>query len=807
VVLFTIPALHSVNPVTTFNDTPVKTTQVSQSGHVVLFDEAHCDLGSETMTPGNASFFAWILEEHGFETEMNFDQQLDSGILTGVDILILFFPMVALSAAEVTAVNNFVQAGGGLLLVGVDNNPTWQFYPNNLNALSQTYGITFNTDSSDSWIAIADDMIAHQITQDVSSIHSNLDFKLRGTTLTVESPATTVIEQGGEPVVAVSEYGSGRVVCVGALAPFIMYRTLKQWQIEKDDFFQFSLNIADWLVGISPRKVTVPETAIIPVGSGPALTPTEIEDYRSYNGIIHEHTSHSDGSDSPADMLWAGVSRGLDYIVMTDHSYEIPNPLGLGGITGGLAMREIAEANDLDIEIFIGAELSRGHHSTAFPLTENVYTNTQSGMVDGAHAQGAMIAFCHPTISANYLETYELYDTYGYDAIEVDNSGYTHGLLDEGYSRNFYGASDEHVFETMGRITNVVFVDQPSGPDGRLADVDVVDAILNKRVVILDKIIGLVYGQQVWIDRYLELMDLAETEITGAAAIVEASDGEGTTLAELYLEDAEIAFQYFSARRAMYAAANASTPEALEIAINVTAPDPRFLYEGEYNLTLNITNGYSDAIQFNMSKYNFRALTSSFAGEMIALPSNGFTLVETNFSTPLDGYLAMVFNLKEFNTTSNLSPVIYGWGGLVNPGYHSSAFTTEVGYTGTNVTMVFPIARGDIRYLTSATGFYDDGSGWQNKSASIRTVTIEGTIGPYPKDTVISIYFIAYDMFGGEFVSPVVQYTVTTDPLEPTTTTTTAGPPIEIDPVLLMAAAGGAIAVIVVVVVLMKRKK
>ncbi len=806
--MFTVTALFSTGPaITLTNNPPVKVIQVSQTGYTVLFNEAHTALGSATIIPGNASFFAWILEEHGYQTEMNFDQQLDSGILAGVDILVLFFPMVALTAGEVTAVNNFVQAGGGLLLVGTDNSPAWHFSSANLNTLSQTYGITFNTGTEDSWLSTTTDMTTHHVTQDVSSIHSNVDYKVKGTTLTVESPAMTVIENDGDPVAAVSEYGSGRVVSVGAVAPFIMYRTVKHWQVEKDDLFQFSLNIADWLVGISPRKVIVPEVAVIPVGSGPTLSPAEIEDYKTYNGIIHDHTSHSDGADTPADMLWAGVTRGLDYMLVTDHSYEAPNPLGLGGVTGAQAMREIAEQNDLDIEIFVGAELSRGHHSLAFPLNENIYTNTQAGMVDGAHAQGAIVSLCHPTISAPYMTTYELFDSYGYDAIEVTNTGFSHGLWDEGYSRSFYGGSDGHTFEWVGKIENVLFVNHPTGPNGRLGVADVVDAILEKRVVVLDKATNVVYGQQVWIDRYFELMGLAEAEIASASALVDSVEGEGTTLAELYLEDAEIALDFGSPHRAFYAATNASAPEALNISFNVVTPESRFLLPStNYNLTLNITSTNNNAILFNMTRYFVRALSANQSNDIVVVPANGFTNWTTRITTPLVGYSAIVFNLHDFNATSNMATLIHGIGALVNVGDVRQEI--ERNENGTLVTMVYSIARGDIRYISSAIGFFNDGSGDYNKSITIRTVTLEATIGPFLRGTVINFSAIVYDMFGGVFILPEAQYTVTTDPLEPTTPTFTTGtaPPVEIDPVLLVGAAGGVIAGVIVAVFLRKRR-
>jgi hypothetical protein len=808
-VLFILPAvLGSVSVATSIKESPINTTQVSQNGYKVLFDEAHCALGSATFTPGNASLFAWILEEHGYETDMNFDQKLDSGILAGVDILVICFPMVALTGSEVTAVHNFVSAGGGLLLVGLENNPTWHFTSANLNPISQTYGITFST--TDSWIAIAHQMVAHQITQDVSSIHSNVDYKFSGTLLSVESPATTVITQDGDPVVAVSQSGTGKVVCVGTVAPFLMYRTQRQWQTEPDDLFQFSLNIADWLVGISPRKVVVPEQAVISVGPGPALSPAELATYQSYNGIIHDHTTHSDGADPPADMLWAGVMRGLDYMVMTDHSYDAPSPSGIGGITGALTMKGIAEANGLDIQIFVGAELSRGHHSLAFPLYENIYTDTQLGMVTGAHAQGAIISLCHPTISEGYMQTYEQWESLGYDAIEVINTDFYHGLLDEGFTKPFYGASDGHSFEYVGKIVNVVFVNETTGPDGKLSAMDVANAILDKRVVIVDQVSDIVYGQQVWLDLYFDLMGQAETAIETAEGIVNTNNGNRTTLAELYLEDAQIAYRYSSPHRALYLAQNATAAEAGNIAIEVASPENRYIYSlTPETLALNITNDNANAIQLNFSRYFSRALTSSYNSTRAVVPANGYLLLEINFTTQLQGYFAMVFNLMDFNASSNLKPTIYGVGGIINVGTHSSMFSTEVGYTGTNVTMSYPIARGDSRFLTSAIGYYNDGSGWQNKPASIKSATLEGTIGPYPRNTVIQIYMIIYDRFGGVFVSHQIQYTVTTDPLEPPTTTPTntgTGPPFGIDALLLAVIGGGVVVVLIIGIVVMKRR-
>ncbi|TFG28177.1 hypothetical protein EU528_11660 [Candidatus Thorarchaeota archaeon] len=791
--------------VTTSAVTPQQVNIVSQAGYTVLFDEAHTGMGSASFTPGNASYFAWILEEYGYETDMNFDQTLDSGILTGIDALVLVFPMVALTTAEVTAVHNFVEGGGDLLLVGTEDSNVWHFTPVNLNAVSTTYGITFTTNS---WLGIATDMATHHLTQDVSSIHSNLDYKFKGCTLDVTSPATTVIEYDGNPVAAVSQAGTGKVAAVGALAPFIQYRWGMNWQNEYDDFFQFTLNIFDWFAGVAPRKVVVPDTAVITVGPGPALSPAEVESYGTYTGIIHDHTTHSDGQGTPMEMVWSGYTRGLDYMVITDHSYEVASPSGNGGITGSLAALKICEDNGLNIEQFVGAELSHGHHSLAFPLTSNIYVDTQQEMVDGAHAQGAMIALCHPTTSVQYMDTYMKFDTYGYDAIEVDNTGFIHGLFDEGFTRPFYGASDGHSPEFVGTIVNIAFVDTPTGPDGRLSDTDLMDAILDKRIVIRDFMNDVIYGQQVWVDRYLELMAEAETEMNNAEnAISLVSKTENQILlSDLYLRDAEIAFNHGSPTLAINASLTAQTTEALGITLETISPIPNLLDPlKNYTLSLNITNYLGYGVEFNTTVFRTLELTIDTINEIVTIPSMSSYLLNKSLQVGDQGYVLTAFNLHSFNTTTYLSPLLHGVGQLIFGENFSAEY--DVGYTGTNATGIFPINRGDSRYLVSGTLFYNTGEGWQNTSAVFRTVTIEATIGPFQKGTAINWYLVAYDMFGSEFTIQGWTVWITQDPLEPTTTTTTTTTTeTPIDPMLLVAIGGAGVAVVVIVVIVMKKR-
>ncbi|MFW9795004.1 MAG: hypothetical protein ACFFEE_11905, partial [Candidatus Thorarchaeota archaeon] len=118
------------------------------------------------------------------------------------------------------------------------------------------------------------------------------------------------------------------------------------------------------------------------------------------------------------------------------------------------------------------------------------------------------------------------------------------------------------------------------------------------------------------------------------------------------------------------------------------------------------------------------------------------------------------------------------------------------------------IARGDSRFISSGIGFFNDGADDFNVTISRKTVTLEATVGPYLRGTVITYSAILYDIFGGVFVTPELQYTVTTDPLEPTSTTTTTGDggPIVIDPVLLLGIVGGVVVIVVIVVFFNKKR-
>ncbi len=624
----------------------------------VLIDESHCYNASSLWTPGNASFFGWILMKNGYNVSTNFDVSLDSGILDSYDILVLFFPMIELTTSEVTIITSFVNAGGGLLLVGPDGTNTWNFRPSNLNPVSEQFGISFVGDKVST---VTSEFAEHPVTTGMTQLQTYVKI-IYGSSLDVSAPATAIISDGECDLVAVSESGLGRIVCVGAINPFLQYRRETPDNGVSD--FQFSLNIIDWLAKNDQRTAIIPDIAQITVGSGPDLSEPEIESYDAFVGAYHDHTTHSDGQNTPDEMLEKAIDIGLDFFVVTDHSYDVVTTKG--GITGGLAIKSRVEQNSLDLHIVVGAELSKGRHSAAFPLTENIITDSQQVMVDETHSQGGIIVLCHPTIGNSYAQTYDRFEELGYDAMEVDNSGYIYGMLEEGYFVNFMGASDGHSARYLGTLLNVAFVKNPTGPNGAISDQDLMDAVLNRRIVILDRDHRLVYGQEVWVNRWMELWDEANSTVESAETHLEGFE-ESTGIAQLYLDAAKTALNSWNFPRAIRLATNATSDIARGLNVEVIAPNPLDVEpDTDFDFQIQFSNNLSDAVTLNTSLFAMRAITVQQTYQEVTAQAGETEVSSRICHSDIEGFAPFWLNLVSFDTEESLNPLIIKVGVLIN---------------------------------------------------------------------------------------------------------------------------------------------
>lgn len=783
------------NPATDQSDiaSEYNQSQVYQTAKI-LFDESHCERGSDMWTPGNASVFSALLEAHGYESSTNWEEPLNSGILTNFDILCIFFPQIALTSGEVTAIHNFVESGGGLLLVGVDYvGYDWDYSPEHLNLISEIYGITFNMDRWLGKCIKADgDLVEHDLTYDVASIHSNCD-QLRGCTLTVESPAVVIGTFKGSPTVAYSQSGSGRVVAVGPLAPFIQYRHDSGWRIEWDDHYQFSLNVIDWLVGNAPRIVSVPDKIVIKTGHGPSLSPAEIEEYQIFNGVYHDHTTRSDGEDSPSTMVNRALETSLDFFLISDHSYK---RAGNNGILGGLDGSAYQERYGLDCQIFIGAELSSIPHTVGFPLTENIFTDDITDAVTRIQSQGAIAVLAHPTIGFAYIDPWTKFDSFGYDAFEVDCRNYFHALGESCYSRPFIASNDGHAYRNLGLVRNVAFVNNPSGPNGTISVEDLKEAVLDFRIVVLDMVNKVIIGRGVWVDRLLEVWDQAEAEVEDSENQLDQIE-EGTgwqALPHAYLAAAKTALEWWNPSRALKLAEEVLSDFILGINITRSSQNFGVVEPGatlQFSITISNSNPY--AVKLNMTPFIVKSLIFEKNPIVVELETGATQTLNMTFNATSFGYTSISINLQCSNASEEHMPVIITTGGIIDN------LDVEVNDEDGEITIRLLRNRDDFRMIDYALLHYDNGSGgvvasFQNFGDSYGLV-----LGPFSTNVTISFYITIDDILGNVFRIEGGTYSVTGLGI-----TSFTEDPVDI---LLSATIGGILVVVLVVVLFIAKRR
>ncbi len=770
----------------------------------ILFDESHTQNGSSMWVPGNASLFSALLGENGYTSDTNFNISLDSGILSGYDILVVFFPQIPFSAGELTAIESFVSGGGGLLLVGVNYGSTWAFTPAHLNPLSSLFGITFNSDQVNEVIT---SFVDHNVTHGLTSIWTNADH-ISGSSLSVTGSAVSVIIGSADRnVTAVTDYGLGRVIAVGSSGPFVNFREGSYGH--GDSHMQFSLNTIDWLAGNPERTAFVPDIFTITVGNGPSLSPSEVEDYDMFVGNYHDHTIHSDGENTPEDTLDSGLAKALDFLVMTDHSHQSPTPIE--GVTGGQAMQALAIANNLDIHITVGAEISSILHTNGFPLTENIWTNNRQLAVNEIHNQGGIAILNHPGISPNYAEGVETFESYGYDAIEIVNSNYFRGEGEFGFLWNFIGANDHHTAAELGKVANAIFVLNPSGPNGLVSDSDIVDAILNRRLVILDTVSNFVYGEEIWVDRYLALLADANAVVDAAHVTVQAvkDAGNSISLSELYMDGADAALQSWNPVRAMNLAANATSSLALGLDLSITAPDS-LQPDSDFDITVQFTNNHTFPVSFEAAFYFDFSVSFGSTTYFVDAPAEGVKNTLLDGHSDHHGVARYYFYMSNFNTTEYLMPVMFRARNVIDNVTYVVAENGEV----YDISISFYIGRASDGFLGPINLYYDDGSGETIVAMVKGWNTYDISLESFAPGSSVSFHVTVDTIYGDTFA--LSEQVVNLPGGEPTTTTTTTtttpttgpttGPGTPLDPMLLVALGGVGVVVVLVIVIVMKKR-
>ncbi|GMV38945.1 MAG: hypothetical protein AMXMBFR64_06610 [Myxococcales bacterium] len=142
-----------------------------------------------------------LLSASGYDWAAHTAGPLDGGALEGSDVLIIAEPLQGFSSAEVQAIQDFVAAGGGLLLI-TDFNATI------INQVSTGFGVSF-LGSNIGWVRISAWLTGlHPVTAGIGNV-----FWALGSTLSVLDEEVVVLGwHQDQPVYAVREVGDGRVV-------------------------------------------------------------------------------------------------------------------------------------------------------------------------------------------------------------------------------------------------------------------------------------------------------------------------------------------------------------------------------------------------------------------------------------------------------------------------------------------------------------------------------------------------------------------------------------------------------------------
>jgi len=177
-----------------------------------------------------------IETELGWEVELN-QLPLTYDHLKDYDVLILLNPKDDLTEAEISAIQEFVENGGGLFIAG-----EWYKYLNSesLNAVVEKYGISFNADELMDeeknsgrpyypFIGIYNkDHPAMKFVPEDWTMYYNGDtltvsgaavWLIRGyeTSYSVDADGNVVYAKGSKPIVAVAiEVGNGRIIAYGS---------------------------------------------------------------------------------------------------------------------------------------------------------------------------------------------------------------------------------------------------------------------------------------------------------------------------------------------------------------------------------------------------------------------------------------------------------------------------------------------------------------------------------------------------------------------------------------------------------------
>jgi hypothetical protein len=560
----------------------------------VLVDEAHGY--NREWIPGEISIMTAYLNHYDFNVTSVYEGAITQEVLSNYEILVLMFPAINYIGAEIAAIQDFVQQGGNLFLVGTAyleyfrlNSPL-AISNQHLNDIANLFNVTFNDDAI-TRILSSENILEHPVTMNVSS----MVYK-DGCTINTGDNVTTIIQYDGSTLAAAAEVNSTRIVFFGTVFPL-------NWLVDEritkpTDNYQFLLNTFNWLAHRDIEIAEIKHPLIEVTEEGPLLSEEERDEFTLIKGAVDVQTSDVGGAYDPSDVIVERAREiSYDFLIMCDYDNYPPNPL-----LGAVNAKNYIQEKGYDMHITTGVEANRGWgHCSLFPITFDVWEREfpipdLEGLIpifQEIVESGGVVKFNHPTLLPD--DSYHLYYTleeYSINAIDVINSAIQVGGGDAAVTYPFMGAADAHSVGTIDRVIQYLFV-------RNVTDSGIVDAILNKRSIVYTPSYDLWIGQKVWLDEYFSRMEEAEPVVANAEYFVSLSEANGrnVTLALKCLNESSNALTNMNPDRAIRYS-NLATISA-GITVNIEEV-PEALIGEEGNATILITSFLNESVSLTL---------------------------------------------------------------------------------------------------------------------------------------------------------------------------------------------------------------
>ena len=238
------------------HNTSTELVSVKEKSIRVLFDRSHVeqfrfwgdysDLSEELENSGYALYQLGLAQDD--DIEITYD------LLEHFDVLALPNPQISggyLTQSEILSVSSFVEKGGGLLVLGGRYPISDSQYP--VKDLISKFGIEYEIPIARLGSYVTD-LRDHPVMDNVDTLYLALGpdaLKI------INSSASGIAYSSGKPVIAVSEYGQGRVAVISAEHTFTD-------DIAREDNLKMALNLFQWLSENSPlHEDDLPKMRII----------------------------------------------------------------------------------------------------------------------------------------------------------------------------------------------------------------------------------------------------------------------------------------------------------------------------------------------------------------------------------------------------------------------------------------------------------------------------------------------------------------------------------------------------------------